>query len=237
MWPLMLTAILVGVAFEMTKYAILEIRRNIHNRNRPRKNQQWRTNASRHATPRGRGVTRVALRPPPDFAKDLCKQWNKVHDSLEEMLKFGDMLIELEDYVDNSFIFNEDGIVGRMPGIKGFLKTHCPHVVYTTAMRYRTLALKARESENKGKFKDIRKECQSINVLGEKLDECLSVEHRHLQCQRRTRRVQKRLSDSPQPAIFALREQTHSDIEALNGAQRQRYVDALRELVHEFAPP
>ena len=226
-WPLVLVAMLFGLSIEMMMFVIREIRRNIYNRNRnltyAKKNQPWRTKAKNHH--------KVPLPAPPGFAEDLQKQWNKVHDSLDEMLKFGRMLVELEDYVDNSFISdNEDNIVGRMPGMKGFLAEHCPYIGYKTAMRYRTLALKAQEVESKGKTKEIQGKYDTVCELTKRLDKSLGVVHRRLKPHRRPRRC--RAPDNP---IFSLREQTHSALSKLDTSQRQQFVSALQELVREIS--
>ena len=293
MWPLMLTAVLVGVGFELTKTAILEVRRHIYNRNRnhkysintrnltgnavqnpaearahgptndkagsfangkrqnstdtgkrqktkyPKKNQKWRTTP--HGRGRGgyRGSCLELLPLPPRFVENLHQQWDKVRDSVEEALKFGDMLIELEDYVDNSFIFGAGEIVGRKPGIKGFLREHFPHVTYKTAMRYRTLALKAREikkdAQKHEKYAKIPSKCKNLREFGDKADDALKVDHRksrhgkqHRKCHCHT------MPGDTQPAIFALREQAHSAIGQMYGAQRERFINAMKELVREF---
>ena len=264
MWPWMLAAAVLGVTFELAKCGILELRRHIYNHNRSRKyakegrslagteggslakvrarnskrhrkNQAWRTTP--HGRGRGgyRGSCRELLPLPPDFVENLSRQWDRVRDSSEEALKFGDMLVELEDYVDNSFIFNgEDEIVGRNPGIKGFLEEHCGHIVYKTAMRYRTLALKAKEvSREQGKLREISKGCDTVGELSGRLDEVLEVEHRKVKAgQRRQRRLAS--EKSPQSAIFSLREQAFSTLGRLNGSERARFAAALRDLAHEL---
>jgi len=244
-WPIVFVSIFAGIAFELAIYAILELRRSIYNRHRnlkyvrknkhehTRKNQAWRTLS------KGQGKRwKTPLPAPPDFVDDLCKQWNKVHDSLEDMLTFGEMMIKLENYVDNSYRYNEDSIiVGRAPGIKGFISKHCSHIIYSSAMRYRMLALKSREvAKKQGKLTETLKRCTTIRELSKAFDVCLGVQHRHLTHPRSYPRWRTR-KHNPQPAIFSLREQAHSDIEQLNGypSQRQRYVDAILELAREFS--
>jgi len=201
----------------------------------PKKNQLWRTTP--HGRGRGgyRGSCQELLPLPPDFAENLSKQWDRVRDSSEEAIKFGEMLVELEDYVDNSFIFDgEDRIVGRNSGIKGFLEGRCRHVNYKTAMRYRTLALKAREiSREQGKLHEISKDCGTVHELSERLDEALKVEHRRARPGQRRRR-RKAARKSPQSAIFSLREQAYSAFEKLDGAQRERLAAALHDLAREL---
>ena len=251
-WPLVLATILLGLSLEATLFAIREIRRNIYNRNRnlkhasqkhkksardqnrkyAKKNQTWRTLEGKR---QGKYHHTKPLPLPPMFAEGLNKQWDKLHDSLEEMLKFGDMLIELDDYVDNSFIFDGDTIVGRLPGMKGFLEKHCPHIGYPTAMRYRSLALKAHEvAKSHGKLQKILKECTTIFELGKRLDTYLDIKYRQRKFD--SRRPIHRTPDNPQPAIFSMREQAHSAIEQLKKpAERQRFISAMRELVREIS--
>jgi len=243
MWPWMLIAFFAGITFISLQLALFEIRRRIYNRNRnrkyieegrgeeskdrrerERKNQRWRT--------RRRNANTAIRRPlPPGFTEDLCRQWDRAHDSLEETLKFGTMLIELEDYVDNSFKYNARGdIVGRNPGMKGFLRMRCPHIGYSTAIRYRMLALKAREVEIKGKLKEVQEKATSIDDLWDRLDSCLSgVEDRTMDYRRHRRH---RCRDK---SIFALREQARAALRNKDRRERERYVFALQELAREFS--
>jgi len=251
LWPLVLATMLLGLSLEAIMLIIREVRRGIYNRNRnlkhasqktkksakdqnrkyAKKNQTWRTIEGKK---QGKYHHAIPLPLPPMFAEDLNKQWDKVHDSLEEMLKFGDMLVELDDYVDNSFVFDGDTIVGRMSGMKGFLEEHCPHIGYPTAMRYRSLALKAREVAKNGKLQKILKECTTICEFGKRLDVLLDVKYRQRKPES-SRRVH-RTPDKPQHAIFSMREQTHSTIEQLKKPkERQRFVAALKELVREIS--
>lgn len=81
-------------------------------------------------------------------AEELRAQWAKVKDSHEEMLRFGSMLCDLEAYVDNSLRRDKNGDVqGRNPGIKGWLGFNCHDIYrkYKTAMRYKQMAVKARQ--------------------------------------------------------------------------------------------
>ena len=90
-----------------------------------------------------------SLNPPPTPAA-VSAQWRKSRDSLEETLRFGALLLDLEPSVDSSPVVrhNRAGtrkvIVARNPGIKGWLREHCPEVAYSTAMRHKQLAARAR---------------------------------------------------------------------------------------------
>jgi len=251
MWPMFLLAIVLGVAFDVVKWVIADARRHIYNGNRNRKyaeggrsgdncgcaegkraerkgerrNMAWRTDMPKD----GR---KVLLPLPSGFVEGLCGQWDKVRDSMEEVVRFGEMVIELEGYVDNSFVFGDEGeIVGRHPGIKGFLAANCPHIGYGVAIRYRLLAMKAREVARKqGK---VPVQCRTIRDLEGKLDGCLGVGHRRLGRPRgRCRRPRR--DCSPQGVIFSLRETARS-AGRLDAPRRQRVVDALREIARELA--
>jgi hypothetical protein len=114
-----------------------------------RKRQQKRLASLRHQSEERRRIRKArSLNPPPSPA-DLLAQWHKTRDSVEDVLRFGAMLLDLEPAVDNGLVIDhEDGcgrIRGRKPGIKGWLADHCPQIGYKTAMRYKALAQKARE--------------------------------------------------------------------------------------------
>ena len=256
MWPWMLIAALTGVSFELAKFVILESRRHLYNRNRkrayrhardlagaqagrtskfPRKNQLWRTKSLNSAKPQGRERRKALLPVPPLFVEGLRNQWEKVHDSSGEMLRFGEMLVELDDYVDNSFVFKGDSIVSRKPGIKGFLQEHCPHIGYKTAMRYRTLALKAKEVETREKLAEFCKKCDSAQALARRLDSHLGVEHRRLRYRRR--RKHRNASANSQSSLATLRDQARLVLGQLAPAQRKAYVGSLQKLVYELAGP
>ena len=237
MWPWMLLAGIAGIAFIFLQLAVFGLRRRIYNHNRNRKytlakeamdkevtgKQKWRKK------PRVR--YKIVLPLPPHFTENLCRQWDKVHDSLDEMLKFGDMLIELDDYVDNSLVFNKEGnISGSRPGIRGFLLENCPHIGYKTAMRYRILAMKAKISaREQKKFQKIRKESMTIYDLGKNLDSHLEVEHQCLEYQPREPHQCNRKD------IFVMREQALSAIRQLDNYERQRYATALHDLARDIS--
>ena len=78
----------------------------------------------------------------------LLDAWNHRRDSHEAAIRFGSMLEDLECYLDNSLRRNEDGmIVGRNPGVKGWLCDNLPEIYekYTTAMRYKAAAKKLKQ--------------------------------------------------------------------------------------------
>ena len=81
----------------------------------------------------------------------VAGEWARAHSSAEGRVGFGLLLLKVEEAVDNSIIMGADRfgnhvIVGRMPGLKGWLEEHCPHISYKTAMRYKTLTKKTLKS-------------------------------------------------------------------------------------------
>jgi hypothetical protein len=111
--------------------------------------QQKRLAGLRHQTEQRRRIRKERSLNPPPSPEDLLAQWHKTRDSVEDMLRFGAMLLDLEPAVDSGLVIDhEDGrghIRGRRPGIKGWLADHCPQIGYKTAMRYKSIAQKARE--------------------------------------------------------------------------------------------
>ena len=82
-------------------------------------------------------------------ADELLAQWAKVKGNPKEMIRFGSMLCDLEAYVDNSLLRNENGeIVGRNPGIRGWLNANCQPLAghYKTVMGYKAMAEKFRQA-------------------------------------------------------------------------------------------
>ena len=80
--------------------------------------------------------------------EEILEAWNCRKDSHEAAIRFGSMLEDLECYLDNSLRRNEDGvIIGRNPGIKGWLCDNLPEIYekYTTAMRYKAAAKKLKQ--------------------------------------------------------------------------------------------
>jgi hypothetical protein len=77
---------------------------------------------------------------------EIDEVWNAAPRTLIERLRLGSRLLDLEPTVDNSFVYKENRttgrreIVARHSGVKGWLRLHCPHVAYTTAMAYKKLA-------------------------------------------------------------------------------------------------
>ena len=75
--------------------------------------------------------------------EQLLAAWEKSRTSLAGKLRLGALLSEIEPHVDQSLIRDEAGhIVGRRPGILGWLRWNCPELVphYKAIMAYKALA-------------------------------------------------------------------------------------------------
>ncbi len=115
---------------------------------RPKYYPQERMRRQALARERRRIRRRTTLNAAPT-ADDLLAQWAKVKKNPEEMIRFGSMLCDLEAYVDNSLLRNENGeIVGRNPGIRGWLNANCQPLAchYKTVMGYKAMAEKFRQA-------------------------------------------------------------------------------------------
>ena len=115
---------------------------------RPKYYPQERARRMRLAAERRKIRKRTTLNRAPT-AEELMAQWAKVRKSPKDMIRFGSMLCDLEAYVDNSLVRNENGeIVGRRPGIKGWLAENCPvlFLKYKTVISYKALAVKFRQA-------------------------------------------------------------------------------------------
>jgi hypothetical protein len=172
-------------------------------------------------------------------------QWDRSHDSLREMISFGLLLLDVEPYVDNSLIFatGRDGvrrIVGREPGLRGWLAEHCPHVGYKTAMRYKSLAEKSRKVKDSDR---IITKSTSAHQLQETLYRKLDIVHYKLEGPRQPR---ERMEDIPpnalppgcgghrhQSHIYRLRAQARDAMGSLAAGHSRRFVKALQNLAEE----
>ena len=75
--------------------------------------------------------------------EQLLTAWEESRTSLAGKLRLGALLSEIEPHVDQSLIRDEEGhIVGRRPGILGWLRWNCPGLVphYKAIMAYKALA-------------------------------------------------------------------------------------------------
>ena len=120
----------------------------LHKVQRPKYYPQERMRRQALARERRRIRRRTTINVAPT-SQELLDQWAKVKKSPEEMIRFGSMLCDLEAYVDNSLLRNENGeIIGRNPGIRGWLNANCQPLAvrYKTVMGYKAMAEKFRQA-------------------------------------------------------------------------------------------
>ena len=147
----MLAAGQIGVALAL--WSLLKVLSFFNRRmKRPVYYPQERMRRERLANERRRVRDRFTLNPCPE-PKALLVQYAKAKGNAREAVRFGSMLCDLEAYCDNSLVRNDDGeIVGRNPGVRGWLRRHCPELAahYSNAMRYKGLAEKFRQAAGAG---------------------------------------------------------------------------------------
>jgi len=86
---------------------------------------------------------RVASVFPPPAPEALLAAWERSRDSLSERILLGSLVADLEPAVDASYRRAADGtIVGRAPGIRGWLAENAPELLphYKTLLSYKRLA-------------------------------------------------------------------------------------------------
>ena len=107
-------------------------------------------NARRRLLARERRRIRRRTTPNPrPSSATLLEQFGRARTSPAEMIRFGSMLEDLECYVDNSAILDEDGaVVGRHHGVRGWLQEECPELFarYKTVMRYKATSKRFRQA-------------------------------------------------------------------------------------------
>ena len=85
----------------------------------------------------------------PPTPEAIRQAWEAACGSLMGKLLAGTLLSDLEPAVDQSYLRAEDGtIVGRRPGLKGWLRENCPDMLphYKALMSYKALADKLRSA-------------------------------------------------------------------------------------------
>ena len=77
----------------------------------------------------------------------ILDAWTHAREGREAMLRFGSLLEDLACHVDHELRIAGGRIVGRAPGIKGWLRENVPALAlrYTTVMRYKAAAKKLRQ--------------------------------------------------------------------------------------------
>ena len=175
-------------------------------------------------------------------AEEVARQWDRTHDSIGEMIRFGLMMLEIEAVTDSSLIMGEDAdgtpvIVGRNPGVRGWLTEHCPHIGYKTAMRYKSLARKSLQSR---KGKELIAKSETLHALQESLYTDLGIPHCRLEKPRAKRKPALRAMRRPrsghtpcQSLIFATRVRTHGVRGAFSAQEARRLGAAFLSLADE----
>ena len=107
-----------------------------------------RENARRRAlAAERRRIRRRRTESPCPTREAILDAWTHAREGREAMLRFGSLLEDLECYVDHELRIADGRIVGRAPGIKGWLRENIPALAlrYTTVMRYKAAAKKLRQ--------------------------------------------------------------------------------------------
>lgn len=107
-----------------------------------------RENARRRAlAAERRRVQRRRTESPCPTREAILDAWTHAREGREAMLRFGSLLEDLACYVDHGLRLADGRIVGRAPGIKGWLRENVPALAlrYTTVMRYKAAAKKLRQ--------------------------------------------------------------------------------------------
>ena len=94
-----------------------------------------------------RRVLRRRTESPCPTREAILDAWTHAREGREAMLRFGSLLEDLACYVDHELRLAGGRIVGRAPGIKGWLRENVPALAlrYTTVMRYKAAAKKLRQ--------------------------------------------------------------------------------------------
>ena len=94
-----------------------------------------------------RRVRRRRTESPCPTREAILDAWTHAREGREAMLRFGSLLEDLACYVDHRLRLAGGRIVGRAPGIKGWLRENIPALAlrYTTVMRYKAAAKKLRQ--------------------------------------------------------------------------------------------
>ena len=140
-------SLLMGGAF-----AIWVIRRKIdlhlHRLRRPSYYEAERVRRIGLTEERRRIRRRTTLNPRPT-AEQLRGAFIHARESVENMVRLGSLMEDLECYIDNSLVFGEDGkIIARKGGIRRYIQSEIPDLYksYKTLMRYKALARRFRQA-------------------------------------------------------------------------------------------
>ena len=107
-----------------------------------------RENARRRAlAAERRRIRRRRTENPCPTREAILDAWTHAREGREAMLRFGSLLEDLACHVDHGLRLAGGRIVGRAPGIKGWLRENVPALAlrYATVMRYKAAAKKLRQ--------------------------------------------------------------------------------------------
>ena len=129
-----------------------EIDRRLHRLRRPSYYEAERARRLALAEERRRLRRRRTLneRPCMDAIRDALA---RAHESVEDMVRLGSLMEDLECHVDNSPYFREDGsFAGRRGGIRRLLQEEAPDLYarYKTLMKYKALSKRFRQAVGVG---------------------------------------------------------------------------------------
>jgi hypothetical protein len=129
-----------------------EIDRHLHRLRRPTYYEAERARRLALAEERRRLRRRRTLneRPCMDAIRDALA---RAHESVEDMVRLGSLMEDLECHVDNSPYFREDGsFAGRRGGIRRLLQEEAPDLYarYKTLMKYKALSKRFRQAVGVG---------------------------------------------------------------------------------------
>ena len=124
-----------------------EIDRHIQRLRRPTYYETERARRQELAEERRRIRRRRTINCMPD-AKTLVDAFHKARESVEDMIRFGSLVEDLECYVDNTPYFENGCLVGRRGGIRRHLEREVPELFirYKTVMKYKALSKKFRQA-------------------------------------------------------------------------------------------
>ena len=142
---------LMGVSFFFW-IARREIDRRIHRLRRPTYYEAERERRLALSEERRRLCRRCTVNAMPSMDA-IRNALARARDSVEDMVRLGSLMEDLECYVDNSPYFREDGsFAGRRGGIRRLLQDEAPDLYarYKTLMRYKALSKRFRQAVGVG---------------------------------------------------------------------------------------
>ena len=124
-----------------------EIDRHVQRLRRPTYYETERARRLGLAEERRRIRRRRTVNAMPD-AETLLAAFRKAKDSVEDMIRFGSLIEDLECHVDNTPYFENGCLVGRRGGIRRHLEREVPPLFerYKTVMKYKALSKKFRQA-------------------------------------------------------------------------------------------